>query len=88
MGSGGPAGRVAGSLLRSHGVNPSAASILAKVHRDAWCLQVDAEAPAYGFAAHKGYGTAEHLDALRRLGPTPHHRRSFAPLREWLAVRG
>jgi ribonuclease HII len=66
----------------------SAASILAKVHRDAWCLQVDAEAPAYGFAAHKGYGTAEHLDALRRLGPTPHHRRSFAPLREWLAVRG
>ncbi len=66
----------------------SAASILAKVHRDAWCAKVHEELPAYGFAGHKGYGTAEHVDLLRRLGPTPHHRRSFAPLREWLAVRG
>jgi ribonuclease HII len=62
----------------------SAASILAKVHRDAWCARFHEEFPAYGFAAHKGYGTAEHVDQLRRLGPTPQHRRSFAPLREWL----
>ena len=66
----------------------SAASILAKVERDRWCESIDQAFPNYGFAQHKGYGTAEHLDALRRLGPTPHHRRSFAPLREWLAVRG
>ncbi len=64
----------------------SAASILAKVHRDAWCEAFHAEHPDYGFASHKGYGTAEHVDRLRQLGPTPQHRRSFAPLREWLNV--
>jgi ribonuclease HII len=64
----------------------SAASILAKVHRDAWCARFHEEHPAYGFDAHKGYGTAEHIDTLRRLGPTDQHRRSFAPLREWLGV--
>lgn len=64
----------------------SAASILAKVHRDAWCARFDAEHPGYGFADHKGYGTPEHLDCLRRLGPTPAHRRSFAPLRDWLTA--
>ena len=64
----------------------SAASILAKVHRDAWCDAFHEQYPDYGFAAHKGYGTAEHVDLLRRLGPTPQHRRSFAPLREWLNV--
>ena len=58
----------------------SAASILAKVHRDRWCEQIDAEYPQYGFAAHKGYGTAAHLAALRQHGPTPWHRRSFAPV--------
>lgn len=64
----------------------SAASILAKVHRDAWCARFHEQHPGYGFDAHKGYGTAEHIDTLRRLGPTPEHRRSFAPLREWLTA--
>jgi len=58
----------------------SAASILAKVARDRWCLDIDAQYPAYGFAAHKGYGTAQHLEALQMHGVTPWHRRSFAPV--------
>jgi ribonuclease HII len=58
----------------------SAASILAKVHRDHLCLEHDARYPGYGFASHKGYGTAEHLRALKQLGPTPLHRKSFAPV--------
>jgi ribonuclease HII len=58
----------------------AAASIVAKVHRDALMQRLDGVHPGYGFARHKGYGTAEHLAALRRLGPTPHHRRSFAPV--------
>lgn len=58
----------------------AAASIVAKVYRDALMARLDAEHPGYGFARHKGYGTAEHLAALRRLGPTPLHRRSFAPV--------
>ena len=57
----------------------SAASILAKVQRDRWCAEVDAQWPQYGFAAHKGYGTA-HLAALRAHGACEHHRRSFAPV--------
>ncbi len=60
----------------------SAASILAKVHRDAWCAAIHAEYPEYGFGAHKGYPTAEHLAALRLHGPGPWHRRSFGPVRE------
>lgn len=56
-----------------------AASILAKVARDAEMLRLDAEHPGYGFAQHKGYGTAQHLAALRRLGPSTVHRMSFAP---------
>ena len=44
-------------------------------------VELDAEHPGYGFARHKGYPTRDHLDALRRLGVTPHHRRSFAPVR-------
>jgi len=63
----------------------SAASILAKVHRDRLCLQMHERHPQYGFAAHKGYGTAEHLAALREHGPCDWHRRSFAPVREALA---
>ena len=59
----------------------SAASILAKVHRDGLMVALDERHPGYGFAAHKGYGTAAHLAALRRLGPSPEHRRSFAPVR-------
>jgi ribonuclease HII len=58
----------------------SAASILAKVERDRWCGSIDAEFADYGFARHKGYGTPEHLKALRTLGPTVWHRRSFAPV--------
>jgi ribonuclease HII len=59
----------------------SAASILAKVHRDRWCAELDGAHPAYGFAGHKGYPTAEHLAALQRHGPCVEHRRSFAPVR-------
>lgn len=59
----------------------SAASILAKVHRDELMAALDERHPGYGFATHKGYGTAAHLAALRRLGPSPEHRRSFAPVR-------
>ena len=58
----------------------AAASIVAKVHRDALMARLDAAHPGYGFARHKGYGTADHLAALQRLGPTPLHRRSFAPV--------
>ena len=64
----------------------SAASILAKVTRDRWCAQYHAEFPAYGFDGHKGYGTAEHLSALRLYGPCPQHRRSFAPVAESLKM--
>lgn len=65
----------------------AAASILAKVTRDREMQALDALYPGYGLAGHKGYPTAEHLDALRRLGPTPIHRRSFAPVRDaWHAL--
>lgn len=60
----------------------AAASIVAKVHRDAWLEQLDLLYPGYGLARHKGYGTPEHLRALRALGVTELHRRSFAPVRE------
>jgi ribonuclease HII len=59
----------------------AAASILAKVTRDRLMLEYDRRYPAYGFADHKGYGTAQHLAALEEHGPCPIHRRSFAPLR-------
>ena len=58
----------------------SAASILAKVTRDRWCAEYDLEYPQYGFAGHKGYGTAAHLVALREHGACPQHRKSFAPV--------
>ena len=58
----------------------AAASIVAKVHRDALMESLDAAHPGYGFARHKGYSTREHLLALRRLGPSPIHRRSFTPV--------
>src|SRR5262249_669194 len=57
----------------------AAASIVAKVHRDAVMHAADALYPAYGFARHVGYATREHLQALTEYGPTPIHRRSFAP---------
>ena len=65
----------------------SAASILAKVHRDRWCAQIDSDYPDYGFAGHKGYGTAAHLAALREYGATPLHRSSFAPVAAQLLLR-
>ena len=58
----------------------SAASILAKVHRDRLCAQLHTQYPVYGFDRHKGYGTAIHLQALSEHGPTPWHRMSFAPV--------
>ncbi len=58
----------------------AAASIMAKVSRDRAMLELDALFPQYGFARHMGYGTRAHLDALRRYGASPHHRRSFAPV--------
>ncbi|NMM15283.1 MAG: ribonuclease HII [Rhodoferax sp.] len=62
----------------------SAASILAKVHRDRWCAEYDQQFPQYGFAKHKGYGTAEHLAALRAHGACPQHRKTFRPVTEVL----
>lgn len=60
----------------------AAASIVAKVARDAMMVELDAAYPQYGFAVHKGYGSAAHLAALRHHGPSPAHRRSFAQVRE------
>lgn len=62
----------------------SAASILAKTARDADCLVLHAQYPQYAFDKHKGYGTALHLQQLRLHGPSPAHRRSFAPVRQLL----
>ncbi len=58
-------------------ISIGAASIIAKVTRDRMMLQYDEIFPGYGFAKHKGYGTREHIDAIRRLGPTPIHRKTF-----------
>lgn len=65
----------------------SAASILAKVTRDRWCRDLHQAYPDYGFDAHKGYPTAEHLQALFRLGPTPEHRHSYAPVQRAKALQ-
>ena len=62
----------------------SAASILAKVSRDRWCAELDLAYPQYGFAGHKGYGTAEHLAALREHGACPQHRKTFSPVAQVL----
>ncbi len=64
----------------------AAASIIAKVTRDRLMLKLHEEYPVYGFDQHKGYGTAIHLAALRKHGATPHHRRSFAPVRELFSL--
>ena len=60
----------------------AAASVVAKVHRDALMRELDRAHPGYGFARHMGYSTAEHFAALKKLGPSPIHRRSFAPVRD------
>ncbi|MBZ0330178.1 ribonuclease HII [Halomonas sp. ANAO-440] len=64
----------------------AAASILAKVARDAQMVALDGLFPGYGFARHKGYPTREHLAVLERLGPLPEHRRSFGPVKRQLAL--
>ena len=66
----------------------AAASILAKTARDAYCLEMEARFPGYGFAVHKGYPTPAHLAALERLGPCPEHRQSFGPVAEAIFFRG
>ncbi|MFH0879064.1 MAG: ribonuclease HII [Lentisphaerota bacterium] len=60
----------------------AAASVIAKVTRDRIMRDLDVKFPVYGFAKHKGYGTRDHLEALRRHGPCPFHRRSFGPVRQ------
>lgn len=80
---------LAEAIVRGDALVPaiSAASILAKVQRDRWCAELDQKYPQYGFERHKGYGTAEHMAALRQHGPCPQHRRSFRPVGElWLAA--
>ena len=62
----------------------AAASVLAKVHRDRLLVEFDTIYPGYGLARHKGYCSPEHLEALARLGPTPLHRKSFAPVAQTL----
>lgn len=64
----------------------SAASIIAKEHRDRIMVAADADYPGYGWASNKGYGAAVHMDALKRLGPTPLHRKSFAPVAQMILV--
>ena len=59
----------------------SAASIIAKTHRDAIMVKLDREYPVYEFARHKGYGTRVHLERLREHGPCPAHRQTFAPVK-------
>ena len=72
------------SLIKgdARSISIAAASILAKTHRDARMEEWDAVYPQYGLARHKGYATADHLEALRLHGPTPLHRYSFAPVRD------
>ncbi|MGI9406041.1 MAG: ribonuclease HII [Hyphomicrobiaceae bacterium] len=65
----------------------AAASIVAKVTRDRIMLDLDRQHPGYAWASNMGYGTQAHRDALMRLGPTPHHRYSFAPVREAARIR-
>ncbi|MCD8314344.1 MAG: ribonuclease HII [Firmicutes bacterium] len=72
-------GIAARTVIHGDGISPSiaAASILAKVYRDRLLVELDREYPGYGFAKNKSYGTKEHMEALRRLGPTECHRRTF-----------
>ena len=70
-----PARAIIGGDAKSPSI--AAASILAKVARDRDCLELDAQYPQYGIAKHKGYGTKQHMDALRTYGPAPIHRKQF-----------
>ncbi len=73
------------SLIGGDAISASigAASIIAKVERDWLMEQLDEQFPQYGFAKHKGYGTADHLKAIQQYGPCPAHRRSFEPVKSW-----
>ena len=75
------------TVVKGDGLSLSiaAASIVAKETRDRMMAELDARYPGYGWAANAGYGTAQHKAALERLGPTPAHRRSFAPVRKMLS---
>lgn len=75
------------SLIKGDSLSLSiaAASVIAKVIRDRQMLAMDTLYPGYGFAKHKGYGTALHQEALNRLGPCPIHRRSFGPVRRTIS---
>ena len=69
----------------SHSISIAAASIIAKVSRDRLMRDLDDRYPGYGFAGHKGYGSASHLEAIRRLGPSPIHRMTFGGVKEHVA---
>lgn len=73
------------SLIKGDALSASiaAASVIAKVKRDRLMDEWELRYPGYGFAQHKGYGTAQHLEAIRRLGPCPIHRKSFEPIKSW-----
>jgi len=73
------------SLIGGDAISASigAASIIAKVERDRIMLKLDEQFPHYGFAKHKGYGTAEHMKAIQQYGPCPMHRLSFEPIKSW-----
>ena len=73
---------LAEAIVRGDALVPaiSAASILAKVHRDRWCAELHLQYPEYGFAGHKGYGTLAHMAALREYGACPQHRMTFRPV--------
>ena len=75
---------LAEAIVRGDALVPaiSAASILAKVHRDRWCAELHLQYPEYGFAGHKGYGTLAHMAALREHGACPQHRMTFRPVSE------
>ncbi|MCW3478523.1 ribonuclease HII [Neisseriaceae bacterium JH1-16] len=75
------------AIVKGDALEPaiSAASILAKTARDAELVALDAQFPQYGFARHKGYPTAEHLAAIAAHGVLPEHRKSFGPVKQWLA---
>lgn len=76
------------SIIKGDGCSMliAAASVIAKVTRDHMMQEIDKEYPGYGFAKHKGYGTKIHMEALKALGPTPMHRKSFAPVREAMGI--
>ena len=73
------------SLIGGDAISASigAASIIVKVERDRIMLELDEQFPHYGFAKHKGYGTAEHMKALAQYGPCSMHRQSFEPIKSW-----